>query len=270
VQFIELPWGCQIVADIRETIGRSLWTTGIYDLAVTEILLRLTDPGSLALDIGANIGVMTGIMAAQGAEVWAFEPFPDTFRRLSENVALLRNRPGFGRCTAYELAASDVDGEAQMECPDGFCENNGIACISSLARMTSSTKTKGGVAVRTARLDSVLNERKVGVMKIDVEGHEPAVLHGATKALTEGRIDHIVFEEHNGPNSPACKFLLERDFTILKIGWNTTGPVLAPLSAPVHRVNEAPNYLATRVAAAALDRCSAPGWRCLRTPRARS
>jgi FkbM family methyltransferase len=259
-----LPWGCQIAADIRETVGRSLWTTGIYDLAVTEILYRLTERGSLALDIGANISVMSGVMAARGAEVWAFEPFPETYRRLSDNLDLLDNQPGFGKCTSFETAASDADGGGTMECPEGFSQNNGIARISSLARMASSPKSETEVAVRTMRLDSAIQDRTVGLMKIDVEGHELAVLRGAARALTDGRIHHVVFEEHDGPDSPSCRFLLGCGFSILKIGWEITGPILAPLTASVHRVNEAPNYLATRALPAVTERCSPPGWKCLR------
>jgi FkbM family methyltransferase len=266
VQVFGLPWGCEIGADIREQVGRTLWTTGVYDIAVTEVLARLTDPGCLALDVGANIGVMTSLMASRGAEVWAFEPFPETYRRLMDNIGLFKSLPHFGTCTAFELAASDADGIAQMECPGGFDANNGLARISSVARETPVAKAVDGISVRTVCLDSLLGGRTVGIMKIDVEGHELAVLRGAAKALNDGMVESIVFEEHNGPSSPSCLFLIDCGFTVLKIGWKTWGPVLAPLTAKAHRANEAPNYLATRHAEAALDRCSAPGWRCLRRP----
>ena len=53
---LPLPWDCTIDACSTETIGRSIATQGVYDLAITETIMRLTDPGETALDIGANIG----------------------------------------------------------------------------------------------------------------------------------------------------------------------------------------------------------------------
>ena len=62
------------------------------DLAVSEALWRLLDPGALALDVGANIGFMTNLMAWRSGpcgRVLAFEPHPEVFRSLAENVERL-------------------------------------------------------------------------------------------------------------------------------------------------------------------------------------
>jgi Methyltransferase FkbM domain len=151
-----------------------------------------------------------------------------------------------------------------MECPGGFATNNGLARISPVAGETSAARSLDAVSVRTICLDSLLTGRPVGVMKIDVEGHEIAVLRGAARALKDGMVENIVFEEHDGPNSPSCRFLIDCNFTLMRIGWKTWGPILVPLGAKVQWTNEAPNYLATRHAEATLNRCSAPGWKCLR------
>ena len=42
VQVVPLPWGCSLEIDTRETIGRAVWTAGVYDLAVVE---AVTTPG---------------------------------------------------------------------------------------------------------------------------------------------------------------------------------------------------------------------------------
>ena len=60
-----LPWGVELEVDPRETIGRAIWTTGIYDLAVSETLFRLTRSGDLVVDAGANIGYMSGLLAVR-------------------------------------------------------------------------------------------------------------------------------------------------------------------------------------------------------------
>ncbi|HVL12834.1 MAG TPA: hypothetical protein VM529_09720, partial [Gemmata sp.] len=104
VQVVDLPWGCPLEIDTRETIGRSVWTAGVYDLAVVEVLTRLADRGRLAVDAGANVGAMTGALAARAGEVWAFEPHPDVFRSLEANVARFAGLPGFAPTRAFDLA----------------------------------------------------------------------------------------------------------------------------------------------------------------------
>jgi len=260
VQVVELPWGCPIEIDVRETIGRSIWTAGVYDLAVVEVLTRLADPRRLAIDAGANIGAMTGALAARAAEVWAFEPNPVLAPRLTGNIARIVGRRGFAPCRSFEVALSDADGEGQLEIPVGSSINGG------LARLTAGN---AGVAVRTIRLDALLQDREVGILKVDVEGHEAAVFRGASESLKGGRIAHIVFEEHAGPQSEACQFLTECGYGLFEIGWRLTGPVVAPLGAGAARYYEAPSYLATRDPLGALATCRSRGWACFRPPQER-
>ena len=255
VQVVDLPWGCPLEIDTRETIGRSVWTAGVYDLAVVEVLTRLADRGRLAVDAGANVGAMTGALAARAGEVWAFEPHPEVCRSLRANVGRFAGAAGFAPTRVFELALSDADGEARLENPDGFDANRG------LGRLTAGA----GLPVRTARLDSLLGDREVGVMKVDVEGHELAVFRGAAEALAAGRVSHVVFEDHVGPDSPVCRFLAELGFTLFRVGWRLRGPVLAPvLGGGGARAYEAPSYLATRAADRAADACRPRGWACLR------
>src|SRR6202011_457897 len=73
------PWGNKIEIDINETIGNSIYSTRIYDLALSETLWRLIEPGNFVLDIGANIGFTTSLCSYKAGvtgKVWAFEPNP--------------------------------------------------------------------------------------------------------------------------------------------------------------------------------------------------
>ena len=258
VRIVGLPWGCPIEIDIRETIGRSIWTAGVFDLAVVEVLMRLADPRRLAIDAGANIGALTGALAARAAEVWACEPNPILGPRLTGNIARFADLPGYAPCRLFDVALSDSDGEGRLETPDGFADNHG------LARLTTG---EVGVRVRTARLDTLLDGREVGVLKVDVEGHEAALFRGAAESLATGRIRHIVFEEHGGPESPACRLLNDFGYALREIGWTLTGPVIAPMGSGVARGYEAPSFLATRDPAGAEAACRPRGWTCLRRRR---
>jgi FkbM family methyltransferase len=255
VQVVDLPWGCPLEIDIRETIGRSVWSAGVYDLAVVEVLTRLAVPDRLAIDAGANIGALTGALAARAGEVWAFEPHPQVRRRLEANVGRFAGRPGFAPCRVFDIALSDADGTARLEIPDEFAGNQGLAKLGT-----------EGIAVPTARLDGLLAGREVGVMKVDVEGHELGVFQGTAESLAAGRIGHVVFEEHAGPDSPACRFLTDHGYHLFEVGWRLAGPVLSPPGRGGARRYEAPSLLATRHPDQATAACRPRGWRCFRRP----
>src|ERR1700736_1568487 len=73
------PWGNKLEIDVTETIGNSIYSTRIYDLALSETLWRLIEPGNFVLDIGANIGFTTSLCSYKAGvtgKVWAFEPNP--------------------------------------------------------------------------------------------------------------------------------------------------------------------------------------------------
>jgi FkbM family methyltransferase len=252
VQVVGLPWGCSIEVDVRETIGRSIWTAGVHDLAVGEGLYRLADPALLAIDAGANIGAMTGVLAARAGEVWAFEPHPVVYVRLVANAGRFAGLHGFAPCRVFQVALSDTDGEVRLETPEGFAQNQGTARVS----------TGSGTPIPAARLDTRLAGRAVGVMKMDVEGHELNVLRGAEESLAAGQIRHLVFEDHAGPDSPVCRLLAGHRYALFEVGWRLGGPVLAPPASRTHRPYEAPSFLATRDPDRALARCRPGGWEC--------
>ena len=60
---VKLPWGLTMNVSPEDRIGASIIKTGTYDTAVLECLYRLTDQGETCLDIGANYGLMTGLLA---------------------------------------------------------------------------------------------------------------------------------------------------------------------------------------------------------------
>src|SRR5262249_15069120 len=91
---VNFPWGAHISIDPREEIGRAILRKGLYDLIVSETLWRLVEPGDLAVDVGANIGAMTSLMARRcgpNGMVASFEPHPRNFRALERNAARWRS-----------------------------------------------------------------------------------------------------------------------------------------------------------------------------------
>lgn len=249
---VNLPWGPSIRVNPAEDIGHALATTGVYDLAVSEALWRLTEPGDVALDVGANIGYMSALLSARAARVVAFEPHPQLFERLSANVKGWK-----GDIEVHQLALSDESGEECLCIPDEFERNEGLAFISR------SDGARRHIKVRAARL-SDLKVDGVGIAKIDVEGRELNVLRGAGRLI--GRIRDVVFEEHGTHPTPATLYLQERGYQLFYLARTMFGPTLTSVRhTPQARDPYAPqNCLATLDADRARKRMKPRGWRVLR------
>jgi FkbM family methyltransferase len=250
---VTLPWGLEMDVDAGERIGESITKIGVYDLVVLEALMRLADPGETCLDIGANEGLMTGMLAtAIGKEgtLMAFEPHPEIFAKLSAHVAAWT---GLGKIDCQQIALSNEAGTATLSMPAEFVGNRGTASLE---------ETEGqGIEVMTARLDDVLgDEQKIGVMKIDVEGHELSVFQGAEKAIAAGRIRDIIFEEHAAYPSDVSQYLEDAGYCIFLLHKGLFGPALHPANTPPAIL---PNYLATLDVSRAMAKFKAFGYKSL-------
>lgn len=258
-----LPWGLRLRYHPGESIGASIWRMGVYDLPVTEAIWRLADAGETVLDVGANIGYMTSVLAARvGAKgrVIAFEPHPELFSELSGNIGSWSNPLGGQPVVAHQLALSARAGTASLAATAEFTNNRGTASLETVEGCQSSW------VVTTNTLSEVVgNEVAIGLMKIDVEGHELQVLHGASALLGEHRIRDIVFEEHLPWPSPVTNFLSSHGYHVLTLERSVFGLRVrsgGPREGRSHTF-DACSYLATIQPARAVERLSGKGWRAL-------
>lgn len=259
---LRTAWGADLIVDATKSIGRSIWTTGVYDLTVSELLARLIRPGDRVVDAGANIGYMT-VLAARAAgpqgSVTAFEPHPELFRILRSNADETAKRPS-APITLRNVALGETAGRATLVIPDAMSTNDGIAHLG-----TATTAGERAIEVELTTLDDELGTDSIGVLKIDVEGFEAAVLKGARRALTERRIREIVFEDHDGPESETCRLLESSGYEIFSPGWTLRGLTLQPSTAGRAAADyEAPSFVATLQPQETIQRCRAAGFRVLK------
>jgi FkbM family methyltransferase len=272
VVFAPQPWGLTIRANPREGVGRHLWDLGIMDLPVSEIIWRLLDLGEVAWDVGANIGAITSLMAVRAGNsgaVWAFEPHPVIHDELKQNVESWRaSGCPLAPIRICAKALSDREGEAELFEPAEFGDNHGSASLERPTPSAGASKAEAGSSFRisTAMLDRELPaDLRVGVMKMDVEGHEISVLRGASSALAEKRIRDIVFEDHCSYPSETSSILEKNGYRIFLIDRTFWRPcLLSPTGAAPSVSWLPPNYLATLDPARAAARCAPIGWQCLR------
>ena len=253
-----LPWGVPVRFRTNDAIGRIIVTLGVHDLPVTEALMRLADPGEIAVDAGANIGCMTAALAravGPGGTVWSFEPHPELFDELQFNV-----RRWVGPAIKpMRLALSSAEATLAFEIPEGFDENRGISHAASGVPSASSKN----LAVAATTLDSIFgNSTPPAVVKIDVEGHELEVLKGGTRLFAARRVRDCVFEEHRTYPTPVTNFLEQHGYKLYQIGRALTRPVLRQPTS-TRSSWEATNYLATSDPERAQARFATSGWHAL-------
>ena len=258
---LRASWGADLIADPTRTIGYSILTTGLHDLAVSEALFRLISPGDTVVDAGANVGYMTvlaAVAAGPGSRVLAFEPHPELFAVLERNVADARRHWSAARVDTYRAALGARAGLAALHVPPDFETNDGLARIEPGSNQQSLT-------VAVATLDEVLGDAPVGVLKLDVEGFEPQVLEGAAHALEARRIKHIIYEDHSPADSAVAPILAAAGYRLFSLGWSMRGPRVEPIAAGALAARyEAPNFIATLAADELLTRCGPKGWLALR------
>ena len=123
-----------------------------------------------------------------------------------------------------------------------------------------------GLQVKLARLDSVVNDTAIALLKIDVEGFEGEVLAGAERLLRAGVIRHIVYEAHDCEHSPLHALLAAYGYAIFGIGHDLLGPrITSGCATPrVDRRWESPSYLAMLSPEITVPLLQARGWQVLR------
>lgn len=153
-----------------------------FETPFQALCQRVLTDGTVAMDVGANIGATALIMSAHvgSGVVHAFEPGRSTFDLLRRNMAA--NSASNVVCHPYAL--SDQPGEM------GFAEN------SAYGHLTPAGESSTTVAVHTVdQMVEALDLQRLDLLKIDTEGFEPQVLAGARAAIE--RFRPVIFCELN-------------------------------------------------------------------------
>jgi FkbM family methyltransferase len=162
----------------------------IYDRQAFEIMSRVLDEDSNAIDVGCHLGSYLRKLfefAPRGTH-FAFEPIPPMAAALREQ---------FPSVNLFEMALSDKVGSAEFFY---FLDKPALSGLARRNDVTSGAQAKR-IDVRVAPLDSLIPAHTpIHFMKIDVEGAEGLVLSGAKDLI--GRDRPFILFEH-GRNSSA-------------------------------------------------------------------
>jgi FkbM family methyltransferase len=175
------PFGLTFTGPAADVITRHIYRLGAHEPAISRYLIEHVrlGAGEVALDVGANIGwysILLQHLSEPGAEIFAFEPDPETFGLLGTNL----RANAASRVTALNLALGDAPGIAQLRRYKH--SNNGrhtlIADGPAADMVPVAVDTLAGFWSARA-----LGERPIRFLKIDVEGFEYFVLRGAGELL---------------------------------------------------------------------------------------
>jgi FkbM family methyltransferase len=159
-----------------------------YEPFTVEIFERSIRPGATVLDIGAGVGYFTliaGERVGKTGKVYAFEPVPETFELLAQNVQVNR----LETVTPVRKAVGESDGQTALFVAE-LPEQSGLYQVPSdrLNRVT---------VADCVSIDDFLSAENVDVVKIDTEGFEPQVLRGMTRTLLNSPGSPVLFVELN-------------------------------------------------------------------------
>lgn len=146
---------------------------GLYDYNNMRFVQMVLQRAPVFIDVGANIGAYTLIASEiPTAIVISLEPVPAAFAKLQRNIALNSRE----NVQALNVGASSEPGILHMACEGASPVNHVVAPDAASASI---------IAVKMDTLDAICQRLALvpSLIKIDVEGHEPEVLAGASQSL---------------------------------------------------------------------------------------
>lgn len=208
---VTLPCGADLCLTTSEVIGQHLAIFGTFEEAELRACSELVTPGSCAIDVGANVGIFSLTMAVaagpQGSVI-AFEPLNYNLVRLQEHI----EHNGLSNIQPLRFAAGASSGTAAL--------NPGFDPAYAFLKPETDNPDAESQIVEVITVDEAwarAGRPQVSFIKIDVEGNEPSVIHGACEMLAENRPSVLV-------EAPTLE-LLERVSTSLeRFGLKLTQP----------------------------------------------
>ncbi len=182
---------------VHENWGtRVRYLLGWYEYGTVLMCKKLLRPGMTALDIGADIGYYARLFSTRvgyQGKVFAFEPHPESFRLLQENVSNKK----YANVSCINNALSDKNADLILHATNVPGKHSLFYVIQ---RHDSSVFYDVSIKVKGVTLDEFLQEKgnpPIDLIKMDIEGAEPRALTGMQCTLTRNK-NIVLIVEFNG------------------------------------------------------------------------
>ena len=208
---------------ISKTLRRMRPNGEMREPAFMHILTKETKKGMTALDLGANIGYVTLILAelvGNTGQVYALEADPKNFKILSKNI----NTNGYNHFVyPYHLGGSNKTGNLRFY----------QSAHSNLGSMHKTEHANYSVDVPVTTMDDFFKDKELpNFIKMDIEGHEVEVLEGMYQTLKNSRPPvKLLMEVHAEFYSETHSLELQLR-RLLELGFKTKSVISAGTAQP--------------------------------------
>lgn len=207
----ETIYNVKMVLDLRDIVQNRIFFQRVWEPNLSIFINNQLDEEDIFFDIGCNVGYFALLASTKCVKTFAFDPDPKNIEVVNFN----RSINFFNNITTLNFGLGDKNESLQFF--RASIGNNG------LSGFTSRNSTEN-FAVPVYTLDYLIYKEKLvpfpTFMKIDTEGWEEKILHGATHLLKTNPPRIIIFESEflgnesiNDFNS-IKSFLLQYDYTI--------------------------------------------------------
>ena len=201
-------------ADLSSFLEWQLWAFGSFEEHFAELFAALVGPGDRCVDVGANIGLHTvrlAKLAGPGGHVIAVEPDAELARRNGRNVELNE----LANVRVINAAAGETAAETvRLYRPDARDTNRARASLLQHSYLTGAATT-----VPVVTVDQICPD-PVALIKIDVEGHELAVVRGAAGQISR-HAPAVIFEYApellDDPAQAPFEWLADRGYQLFRV-----------------------------------------------------
>jgi FkbM family methyltransferase len=176
-----------------------------YDTQTKQVIARVCKPESVCIDIGCHKGEVLDLILkySPASAHFGFEPIPDMYAALKEKY---QGKP----YRIYDYALSNVKGEVQFN----YVVTNPAYSGIKKRQYDRADEKDTQITVKTEMLDALTaNEKRIDLIKIDVEGGELLVLQGAKETIK--RFKPVIIFEHGLGASDAYGATPELVFDLL-------------------------------------------------------
>jgi FkbM family methyltransferase len=161
---------------------------GVMEPGLTKYFCTLVKPGTVVVDVGANVGIYT-LLAAKLLEgtgkIYSFEPTPRIYEILRDNVQV-NSFLELGIVQLHQVAVTDRSGKARLSIFNNDSGHN---------TLFRDGKADDEIDVATTSLDEILaTQERVDIVKIDAEGAEPLIVRGMQQVIKRNPKIRILLE----------------------------------------------------------------------------
>ena len=175
-----------------------------------NFLIKNSHLSETFIDVGANIGAVTGYLFGKFKTMYLFEPTKETFNALKTSIDL--NANSGVEFKPIQKGLSDDDGFID------FVDEGGLSSVNRAVGLNDKENQKV-LKVEVCKLDSLLPKNFIDcILKVDVEGYEEKVFLGSKKLFNKKKVKLVMFERLGRTNLTNIKtFFSSYDYKLFCI-----------------------------------------------------